>query len=263
MDLSTVVQAVRRKPAGARLLVLMDFDGTLVDLADDPDAVELRSSIRDLLRSLVLRPELTVGVISGRRLADVRRRVGLGQGVFYVGLHGFEIEGPGLRFLHDRAVETSPVIQQVARALVDPVRDLAGVRVENKELTVAVHVRGAAPAVRQRAERALREIAAPHLAGGGLRLLRGADVFEFLPDVAWTKGDAVLSIKAQVERCYEQPAWPIYLGDDVTDEDAFRAVAGAGGPTIVVGSGPSSALYRLPHPGLVERFLQELTLMSL
>lgn len=64
---------------------------------------------------------------------------------------------------------------------------------------------------------------------------------------------------AAVERRHRQPAWPIYLGDDVTDEDAFRAVGDAG-LTIAVGAGSSSARYRLADPGLVERLLEELTL---
>lgn len=256
MDLSTILRAARLKPAGARPVMLMDFDGTLVALADDPDLVELSDATREALRRLARRDDVTAGVISGRRLDDLRSRVGVGDAVYYAGLHGLEIEGPGMQFLHSQAAHTRPLIQQIGRSLVNATKGLAGVRIENKELTLALHVRGSDPTTQRDAEGVLREIVDPHLRIGTLRLLCGADVFELLPAVAWTKGDAVLHIKAAVERRYGQPAWLIYLGDDVTDEDAFRAVA-ATGVAIAVGDRPASTAFRLATPDAVERFLRE------
>jgi trehalose 6-phosphate phosphatase len=255
MDLSAIGRALSQRPAEARLLLLMDFDGTLVELADDPDAVELSTARRDLLQCLARRPALTMGVISGRRLADLRMRVGAGNAIFYAGLHGLEIEGPGMQFLHSQAANTRALIQRIGGSLIDATKDLAGVRVENKELTVAMHVRGAASAAQRQAELSFREIAEPHLKAGTLRLLHGDRVFELLPAVAWTKGAAILHIKAEVERQYRQAAWLIYVGDDVTDEDAFRAV-GTKGMTIAVGDRPAPAAFRLPNPDAVEYFLQ-------
>ena len=259
MDLSALTTALSLRPAEARLLVLTDFDGTLVELAEDPDSVELSSGRRDLLRRLARRPDLTLGVVSGRRVADVRMRVGAGDGIYYAGLHGLEIEGPGMHFLHSQTASTRALIQRLGRRLIDATKDVSGVRVENKELTIAMHVRGAAPAAQQHAEETFREIAGPYLETGMLRVLCGAAVFELLPGVAWTKGDAVLRIKAEVERQYRRAAWLIYLGDDVTDENAFSAV-GAGGITIAVGDRPATAAFRLPDPNAVERFLRQLIL---
>lgn len=261
MDVSPLARALSLRPAETRLLILTDFDGTLVELAEDPDSIELSSGRRDLIRRLARRPDLTLGVVSGRRLADLRLRVGAGDGLYYAGLHGLEIEGPGIHFLHSQTGHTCALIQRLGRSLADATKDLAGVRIENKELTVAMHVRCAAPAARQRAEETFREIAGPSLKTGALRLLCGAAVFELLPEVAWTKGDAVLRIKTEVERQYRRAAWLIYLGDDVTDEDAFSAV-GAGGITIAVGDRPASAAFRLPDPNAVERFLRQLTLIE-
>ncbi len=259
MDVGPLTRALSLRPAEARLLILTDFDGTLVELAEDPDSVELSSGRRDLIRRLARRPDLTLGVVSGRRLADLRLRVGAGDGIYYAGLHGLEIEGPGIHFLHSQTADTRTLIQRLGRSLVDATKDLVGVRVENKELTVAMHVRRAAPTAQQHAEEVFREIAGPHLKTGAMRLLCGAAVFELLPGIAWTKGDAVLRIKAEVERQYQRAAWLIYLGDDVTDEDAFGAV-GAGGITIAVGYRPSTAAFRLPDPDAVERFLRQLAL---
>lgn len=259
MDLSAIARALSLKPVEARLLLLLDFDGTLVELADDPAAVELPTARRDLLRRLACRPDLTVGFISGRRLADLRMRVGLGNAAYYAGLHGLEIEGPEIQFLHSQAANTRALIERLRRSFIDATKDLASVRVENKELTVAMHVRGAGAGAQRQAELSFRKIAEPHLDAGTLRLLHGHQVFELLPGVAWTKGDAVLRIKAGVERHYGQAAWLVYVGDDVTDEDAFRAV-GADGMTIAVGDRPASAAFRLPNPDAVERFLLQVTL---
>lgn len=257
MDLSAIARALRLRPAATRPLLLMDFDGTLVELAADPDAVELSSVRCHLLECLARRSDLTMGVVSGRRLADLRVRVGAGTVPYYAGLHGLEIEGPGIHFLHSLAPDTRALIQLLGRSLIDATKDLAGVRLENKDLTVAMHVRGAVPAAQRHAEEIFREIAKPHLEAGALRVLHGHYVFELLPAVAWTKGDAILCIKAEVERHYRQAAWLIYVGDDVTDEDAFRAV-GTNGMTIAVGDGPTSAVFRLHNPDAVQRFLQAL-----
>jgi alpha,alpha-trehalase len=235
--------------------MLLDFDGTLVELADDPDLVRLSDARRDLLRRLARRPDLTIGVISGRRLADLRRRVDAGSAVFYAGLHGLEIEGPGTRFVHVRAAGTRALIRRLGRSLVTATRDLADVRIEDKAFTVAMHVRGAAPTARRHAKGRLLEIAGPHLEAGTLRVLRGANVFEILPAVAWTKGDAVLHIKAAVARRYRRPVWPVYAGDDVTDEDAFTAI-GIEGLAVAVGDRPTRAAFRLAGPEAVERLLR-------
>ena len=257
MDLTALTRALSLRPDETRLLILTDFDGTLVELAEDPDSVELSDDRRDLIQRLARRPDLSLGVVSGRRLADVRLKVGAGADIYYAGLHGLEIEGPGIHFVHSQTAETRQLVQRLSQALVDATGDLPGVQIENKELTVAMHVRRAGPGAKQRAEEIFREIASPHLGTGVLRLLCGAAVFELLPGIAWTKGDAVLRIKAEVERQYGRAAWLIYLGDDVTDEDAFSAV-GAGGITIAVGDRPATAAFRLPDPGAVERFLQQL-----
>jgi len=259
VDLNAIVRRLSLKPAGSRLLLLTDFDGTLVELEKDPDAVELSPARRDVLQSLACRPGVTLGVVSGRRLADLRVRVGAGDVSYYAGLHGLEIEGPGIQFLHSQAGDTHRLIQRLGRLLIDATKDLAGVRVENKELTLAMHVRGAAATAQRHAEAAFREIAEPSLETGTLRLMHGDAVFELLPGVAWTKGDAVLRIKTEVERHYGQPTCLLYVGDDVTDEDAFRAV-GPEEMTIAVGHRPAPAAFRLENPDAVWRFLQQLAL---
>ncbi len=251
------VEAVGRRPAGRRLLLLSDFDGTLCEFRPAPESVYLDRARRDLLDALARRPGVTVGLVSGRRLEDLRARAGLEAPVYYAGLHGLEIAGAGASFVHERVAETRGLLQVLARALDAHLSALDGVRLENKDLSVAVHTRLASPAHRAEARRIVERVVGPHLARRTFRMLPGSAVIEILPNIPWTKGHAVRWIRADVERRHG-PAWPVYLGDDVTDEDAFEAI-GSSGLTIVVGDRESAAAMRLSGPPAVEAWLRSLT----
>ena len=256
-DVARAVEAVGRRPAGRRLLLLSDFDGTLCEFRPAPESVYLDRTRRDLLDALARRPGVTVGLVSGRRLEDLRARAGLAAPVYYAGLHGLEIVGAGASFVHERVAETRGLLQVLARALDAHLSALDGVRLENKDLSVAVHTRLASPGDRAEARRIVERVVGPHLARRTFRMMPGSAVVEILPNIAWTKGDAVRWIQADVERRHG-PAWPVYLGDDVTDEDAFTAI-GADGLTIVVGDRESAAGLRLPGPPAVEAWLRGVT----
>jgi trehalose-phosphatase len=259
---SRAIDAVEARRAGRRLLLLSDFDGTLCEFQPTPEAVWLAPGRRNLLGALARRPRVTVGLVSGRRLDDLRLRARIDGPVYYAGLHGLEIVGNGgTAFVHPRVTETRGLLQVLARALAAHLTALRGVRLENKELSVAVHTRQASPDDRCEARRIVERIVGPHLDRSTFRLLPGSSVMEIMPNIAWTKGDAVRWIQADVERRYG-PCWPVYLGDDVTDEDAFRAV-GRDGLTIIVGERASEAELRLPGPPAVEAWLRSLSALDL
>ena len=236
------------------LLLLTDFDGTLCEFQADPAAVFLSDQCRTALSTLATRPGLSVGIISGRRAADVRRRTMLAGPVYYAGLHGMEIEGPDTRFEVPHLTTRRDLLEELTRSIAVAIAPLPGAFLENKELSWALHVRAASAADRQRAERAFWSVATPALDAGTLRLQRGDCVFELLPDIAWNKGDAVRWIEADANHRLGALVRPIYLGDDRTDEHAFDAV-GTRGITIVVGRRPSQAGRRLKDPAEVERLL--------
>ena len=120
----------------------------------------------------------------------------------------------------------------------------------------AVQVRGVARDDRARVLAAADATAAPWLEAGALRQLVGADVHEFLPAAAWNKGDAVRWIAHDIERETGETPWLVYFGDDLTDEDAFRAVGD--GASVVVGRRASAARYRLDAPADVAALLADL-----
>src|SRR5687767_15183417 len=103
-----VVAAWQARPHDARPIILMDFDGTLAEFNVDPSAVTLPPSRQLLLQALAKRSDLSAGIISGRRITDLRQRVPAVHSVFFAGLHGLEIEGPGLRFAHNAVALAAP-----------------------------------------------------------------------------------------------------------------------------------------------------------
>lgn len=247
-----VVEAARGRP----LLLLLDFDGTTCEFQPEPGMVWLQGSRRDAFRRLIAKPNLTTGFVSGRRLSDLRERVGLTGDMWFAGLHGLEIEGFGQRFVHDRVEEARGLLGLLARSLRAQTADLPGVLIEDKELSIALHVRKAHPDDKIRADALFLRMALPHIDDGTLRLMPGSNVSELLPNIPWTKGDAVRWIRdAERARRNAEPC-VFYLGDDVTDEDAFEAV-GAGG-AVMVGPRPSLIETRLENPAAVEMFLSSL-----
>ena len=245
----------------SRVLLLSDFDGTLCEFRNDPESVQLAEPRRAALSILARRPALCVGIVSGRRAADIRGRAALDGPVYYAGLHGMEILGPDGGFTVDQLAAYRDRLQELRASLAAAVRHLDGVFLEDKDLSVALHVRAAAPEDRVRAEETFWALVSPALRAGRARVQRGHQVLELLPDIAWNKGTAVRWIEADATRRLGSTVRPVYLGDDRTDEHAFEAV-GDRGVTVIVGRAPSAAAHRLPDPNAVERLLDRLVALT-
>ncbi len=251
------VAAWQSRPPEGRPIILLDFDGTLVDFSVDPSAVTLTPQRQILLQTLGQRADLSAGIVSGRRIADLRGRVPAGPSFFLAGLHGLEIEGPGIRFAHASAAIAAPAVSLLAKDLRRAVKPLPGVFVEDKTYSVALHLRAASIADRHHATTRFNALAEPFLSEGTLRLQPGDNVLELLPNVDWTKGDAVRTILRHVADETKEHVWPVYIGDDATDEDAFEEI-GSGGLTIAVGRRPAGAAFQVDGPPAVECFLKSI-----
>ena len=250
-----VVAAWQARPPDARPIVLMDFDGTLAEFNVDPSAVTLPPSRQIVLQTLAQRADLSAGIVSGRRIADLRERVPVTPSIFFSGLHGLEIEGPGLRFAHNSMALAAPGISLLSKDLRRAVKPLPGVFVEDKTFSVVLHVRGASKADRLHAMTRFNALAEPFLAEGTVRLQPGDNVLELLPNVDWAKGDAVRAIMRHVEADTKETVWPVYIGDDATDDDAFEEI-GTNGLTISVGKRAAQAAFQIDDPAAVECFLK-------
>ncbi|KZM74722.1 trehalose-phosphatase [Nocardia terpenica] len=203
--------------------VLLDFDGTLSDIVAAPDTARLVDGAADALARLVA--HCPVAIISGRDLDDLRTRVGV-PGIWYVGSHGFELLDPeGTVHVHDAGASSASALAAAAAELGDALRDIPGVRVEHKRFAVAIHYRG----VPARQVAAVSAAAHAARSRAGLRITHGRKVVELRPDIDWDKGKAVGWILDHLAK----PVVPLYIGDDLTDEDAFDAVTADGIPVMV------------------------------
>jgi trehalose 6-phosphate phosphatase len=234
--------------------VFFDFDGTLSDIVNDPDTARPVAGATEALSKLAA--HCPVAVLSGRDLADVANRVGV-PGIWYAGSHGFELTAPdGTHHQNDAAAATIPVLEQAAGALRDQLGSMAGVVVEHKRFGVAVHYRNAA---RDR----VGEVAAAVRAAGrrdGLRVTTGREVIELRPDIDWDKGK---TLRWVIDHLPASGSFtPVYLGDDITDEDAFDAVHDDGVPILVRhnddGDRATAAMFALDSPARAGEFVHRL-----
>jgi trehalose 6-phosphate phosphatase len=202
-----------------RLVLLLDFDGTLAPIVERPELAEMPPRTRRALERLMAMPGVAVAVVSGRGLADVRERAALGD-VAYAGNHGMEIEGAGLHRIHPQAAAARPELEAAAARIMADLEGIDGAFVEDKGLTLSIHYRMA-----PEQEPNVREIVLEAVDGRpALRVTEGKMVLEVRPRVEWDKGRAVLFLLEQMRPPADAPV--LYLGDDRTDEDAFRALRG-------------------------------------
>jgi trehalose 6-phosphate phosphatase len=248
-----VLAAIHARPPRARLVLLSDFDGTLASFDVDPAAPRLSDRTRHALETLAARRDVTVGLVSGRRVVDLDRRTQLPPDVYLAGLHGLEIRHGALAWRHPDLIESREIADQVADAVNAAVGSVRGVKLEHKGVSVTVHVRGVKMDLRQDVLCRAMDAARPWLDSGALKSLDASEAVELLPNIPWTKGDAVRWIVEDIETRAQQPTWCVFFGDDVTDEDAFRAVRD--GLTVVVGRRPSLARLRLNSPADVAAVL--------
>jgi trehalose-phosphatase len=235
-----------RRDAG-RMLVALDFDGTLSPIVDRPEDARLLDGLVEPLRLLAARTDTIAAIVSGRSLADVRERVRLDD-VYYAGNHGFEIEGPGLVRVHSAAEAARPALESCLQGLEAALADEPGTQVEDKRWTLSVHYRRAE---RDDAEVRVRATVYEVCRRPGLRVTEGKKVVEVRPDVAWDKGWATRFLLDSLAGNAPLPA--IFIGDDRTDEDAFAVVRELGGGIIVADPPPAhtQAIAWVRDPGEV------------
>lgn len=234
---------LRRIERAPHILLFLDFDGTLTPLRRHPDQVRLALSTQSLLRRLAQHPRLTLFIVSGRSLRDLKRRVRVPR-VRCLGLHGWEgLAGHRV----DRA--SRQALMHLRAEVAERILPIRGMRLEDKRDAVAIHYRGASPTAVRQARRRLLELI--DLFRAHLRLVEGKKVWEVLPRVLLGKGAAV----QKLAREYPRRSLVIYIGDDTTDEDAFRVLPQA--ITVRVGKVRSTqARWYARNPAETLRFLE-------
>lgn len=249
---SKTISATLRKTS--HIVLGLDYDGTLTPIVKRPELARLDNQTRQLLKSLCHSHKLTLFVISGRTINDIRKLVGL-RNIYYVGNHGFEIYQPG----HGILRQYSPVIRQQARKLnrhlVRNLSHIHGVLIENKGITLSIHYRNThrnlVPAVQKMAQQTKRFITPEW------RLSYGKKVIEIKP--SFKKINKGTTFKLVLREISNQNTLPVYIGDDKTDEDVFRVLRKKG-ISIYVGprANKSCARFYLRDVSDVKRFLKRI-----
>ena len=231
------------------LFLFLDYDGTLTSIVSRPELAFCPSDVKRCLEELRDLSNVYIAIISGRSLKDLRKKVGV-SGIIYVGNHGLEIEYPDGRqkkiFSSTRAGELKNITQDLKNSL----KEIPGILFEEKGPILSVHYRN----VPQEFSKQIRHVIEEELHAwkGRWKMASGKMVLEIQPNVDFHKGKAVREI---LNTFPSVGFLPIYLGDDQTDEDAFRVLKGHG---ISVFVGPddftSEADYLLRSPDEVREF---------
>jgi len=213
---------IERRLSQATPAFFLDYDGTLTPIVAHPDLAVLSDDMRAALERLATR--FPVAILSGRDVADVRRIVGI-EGIVYAGSHGFDVDAPEeLGGCVQQGLEAVDDLAAACAALASKMEDIPGAWVEHKTCTVTVHYRQASLDQVPHIMAAFDEVASFF---PGLRRTTGKMILELRPNIDWDKGKTLLWLLERLEATAGKHV-PVYVGDDVTDEDAFRAIAGRG-----------------------------------
>lgn len=237
-----------------QLTVFLDYDGTLTPIVEDHTKAFLSDEMRAAVAALAR--HCTVIIVSGRDLGKLQELVSL-EHVWYAGSHGFDIVGPQESGIHlQQGTEFLSELDEVEQVLQRRLSEIGGHSVERKKFSIAVHYRQVAEEDVSQLRPILDKTLTEH---PRLRLGHGKKVFEIRPDIEWNKGKAVLWLLPRLSQ--EQAGlMPLYVGDDLTDEDAFHVLAGRGLCIVVRHdeSRQSAADYALADIPDVKRLLEML-----
>ena len=243
-------------PEDKSLVLLLDYDGTLSLIVNQPEDAHLSDSMRDVLKSCAAK--FTVAIISGRDMDDLIGRVKI-DGIIYAGSHGFRIKGPeGLKMKHKKTDVIVPDLEKIEKELTGKFSNgPEGVKIEKKMYAIAVHYRNA----RQDKYEEIREKVNQVVSGfPDMKTGKGKKIIEIKPDINWHKGMAVQWILESLDLWDAPDILPVYIGDDVTDEDAFKTLYRKGLGILVDNHGdPSAAGYRLRDVDEVRKLLELLS----
>jgi len=234
------------------LFLFLDYDGTLTPIVSLPELALCPSDVKRYLEELRDLPNVHVVIISGRSLEDLRKRVGVSD-ITYVGNHGLEIEYPGGRHKEMLSSARTRELKSITQNLQNALKEIPGIFLEEKGPILSVHYRNVPQEFSQQIRHAIEEELDPWKSRW--KIASGKMVFEIQPNVDFHKGKAVREI---LETFPSVEFLPIYLGDDQTDESAFRVLKGHG-ISVFIGPGniTSEADFFLRSPAEVREFLSK------
>ncbi|XP_044468884.1 probable trehalose-phosphate phosphatase 4 [Mangifera indica] len=263
---------------GKKIAVFLDYDGTLSPIVDDPEKAYMSEETRAAVREVA--KYFPTAIVTGRSREKVKRFVQLSN-VYYAGSHGMDIKAPprpvkssdgkyhtgspgtkGNEVVFQPAKKFLPAIQEIIRELEGETKKIAGARVEDNIFCVSVHFRQVRQEDFSMLQEKVKSVLKKH---PEFHLNEGKKVMEIRPSIEWNKGHALEYLLETLGLSNSSDVLPLYIGDDLSDEDAFKVIKGRGqGFPIIVSSVPkdTKASYSLNDPSEVRTFLLRLARSS-
>lgn len=240
------------------IMLFLDYDGTLTPIVSAPQRAFISPEVKRLLRRLSKSPRIKLSIISGRALKDIKRLVGL-KGIIYVGNHGLELAGPKLKFKSPLPPRYRKLLEKIRDELKRRICAIKGAFVEDKGFSLSLHYRLVNKKALPLIATIFHETTIVPRLKGQLKITSGKKVLEVRLPVAWDKGKVVLWLLAREQFATKnKKVFPIYIGDDTTDEDAFRALRNKGLTVFVGKPKESEARYYLKNTQEVSRLLEKI-----
>ncbi len=251
-------ETLKEKLRGKYLFIFLDYDGTLTPIVKTPEQAVLSKEIREILKILSENPYCKIAIISGRSLEDVKNKFNL-RNLVYSGNHGLEIEGPKIKYITSVSSGYRKIINQIKDELSKKIIPFKGAFIEDKGLSIALHFRNVDQKQASIIKTIFHEVIIVYLVKNKIKVKPGKKVLEVRPPLEWDKGKVVLWLLARQKFArIKKEILSVYIGDDTTDEDAFKAIQRIG-ITILVGKTKGShARYCLRNHDEVKEFLERI-----
>lgn len=250
-ELNSNIELFLKKLVKQRLAIFLDYDGTLTPIVSRPEDAKITPEMKGAVHELSTL--IPVAIISGRDREDVSQMVGLNN-LIYSGSHGFDTKGPDFEYQHEAGVKCLPEFDKAEEALNQSLSSIENAKVERKLFAIAIHYRNVKEDEVANVEAITDEIYKKYKC---LKKTGGKKIIELKPDIDWHKGKALLWLLEKLD-LKKPEILPVYIGDDVTDEDAFKVLPEVDGIGILVGDHEmeTTASYRLDEVPQVKKFLQ-------
>lgn len=252
-------------------MLFLDYDGTLTPIVETPNQAIIPSETKDLLEQLSRKPKCKLAIISGRALKDIKNIVGI-KNIIYAGNHGLEIEGPKIKFAIPVSPDYRAILKKIKKSLNIKISSISGAFIEDKGLSLSLHYRLTDKKDIPLLKGIFSKVVSPYLGRNksqepqpnlvswdNIRIKSGKMVLEIGPAVKWDKGKVVLWLSAKQKAVLNRKSIiPIYIGDDRTDEDAFKAIKNKGLSIFVGKPKHSQSNYYLKNTREVVEFLKQI-----
>ena len=249
---------LKKELSDKHIMLFLDFDGTLTPIVATPQQAILCNETKGVLDKVSRNSRYKIAIISGRALKDIREKIGL-KNIIYVGNHGSEIEGPKIKFESPISPRYKAILKQIKIELTKKLSSIRGVIIEDKGLSLSVHYRLVDRKRIPLVKTILHEAVNLYLGRNKIKVKSGKMVLEVRLPGEWDKGKVVLWLLARERFAVREKSFvPIYIGDDKTDEDAFKALRNKGWTIFVGNPKPSYAQYYLRNTREVTELLRRI-----